>query len=112
MSKNGPIGYFVHHQGCGHAERAASITNCLVKHRSVTLFCAKPEIFPDLDERIDLIAIPSLFEPQGNEAPAMASLAMPDTVHCAPLGWPAITSAIAGIAKWFAEAKPDRKSVV
>ena len=106
MSKDGPIGYFVHHQGRGHAERAAAIANRIVKHRSVTIFCAKPEIFPDLEERIEMIAIPSLFEPQGTEAPAMASLAMPDTVHCAPLGWPAITSAIAGIASWFAQAKP------
>ena len=106
MSKNGPIGYFVHHQGRGHAERAASIANCLVDHRGVTLFCAKPEIFPDLSKGIEVIAIPSLFEPQGDEAPAMAALAMPDTVHCAPLGWPAITSAASRIAGWFAEAKP------
>ncbi|EDL49971.1 hypothetical protein [Erythrobacter sp. SD-21] len=106
MSKDGPIGYFVHHQGRGHAERAASIANCLAKHRSVTLFCAKPEILPDLDERIELIGMPSLFEPQGDEAPAMASLAMPGTVHCAPLGWPAITSAVSRIANWFAEVNP------
>ena len=107
MSKHGPIGYFVHHQGRGHAERAASIANCLVEHRGVTLFCARTEIFPSLDKRIELVSIPSLFEPQGNEAPAMASLTMPDTVHCAPLGWPAITSAFARIAMWFAEAKPS-----
>ena len=106
MSNNGPIGYFVHHQGRGHAERAASIANCVVAHRDVTLFCAKPEIFPHLDKRIEVIAIPSLFEPQGNEAPTMASLAMPDTVHCAPLGWPAITSAVSRIVSWFAEEKP------
>ncbi|MDG5748932.1 hypothetical protein P8Q88_12180 [Qipengyuania sp. XHP0207] len=106
MSKNGPIGYFVHHQGRGHAERAASIANCVVGHRDMTLFCAKPEIFSDLDKRIEVIAVPSLFEPRGNEAPAMASFAMPATVHCAPLGWPTITSAVSRIAGWFEKAKP------
>ncbi|MDP4574249.1 hypothetical protein Q9K02_03745 [Qipengyuania sp. G39] len=106
MTKNGPVGYFVHHQGRGHAERAASIANVLVEQRGVTLFCAKPGIFPDLDERVEVVRIPSLFEANGDEAPAMATLAMPDTVHCAPLGWPAITSAFAAIAKWFEKARP------
>ena len=106
MSKDGAVGYFVHHQGRGHAERAASIANCLIERRGVTLFCAKPDIFPPLDERISVSAIPSLFEPSGEEAPAMASLAMPDTVHCAPLGWPGITKAFSRIARWFDEAKP------
>ena len=106
MSKDGPIGYFVHHQGRGHAERAASIANELAGRRDVTLFCARSDIFPELDERIEVLTIPSLFEPGGDEAPAMASLPMPETVHCAPLGWPSITTAFATVAQWFAEAKP------
>ena len=106
MNKEGPVGYFVHHQGRGHAERAASIANALIDQRGVTLFCAKPDIFPELDKRVEIIPIPSLFESRGDEAPAMASLAMPQTVHCAPLGWPAITSAFAVIAQWFEKAGP------
>lgn len=106
MSVSGPIGYFVHHQGRGHAERAAAIANELIGSRKVVLFCARPDIFPQLDERIERIAIPSLFEPTGREAPAMASLPMPDTVHCAPLGWPTITTAFARIAEWFASEHP------
>ena len=106
MSKEGPVGYFVHHQGRGHAERATSIANALIDQRGVTLFCAKPDIFPELDKRVEIIPIPSLFESRGDEAPAMASLAMPQTVHCAPLGWPAITSAFAVIAQWFEKAGP------
>ena len=106
MSKDGPVGYFVHHQGRGHAERAASVANALVNRRGVTLFCAKPDIFPDLDKRIDIVGIPSLFEPTGSEAPAMASLPMPDTVHCAPLGWPTITNAFGTIVRWFEDASP------
>ncbi len=106
MKMCGPIGFFVHHQGRGHAERAAAIANELIGKRSVTLFCAKPDIFPELDTRIEVIELPSLFEPTGTEAPAMASLAMPETVHCAPLGWPTITDAFATVANWFAAARP------
>ena len=51
MSMTGPIGYFVHHQGRGHAERAAAIANELIASRGVTLFCARDDIFPALDER-------------------------------------------------------------
>jgi len=106
MSEHGPIGYFVHHQGRGHAERAAAIANALIETRGVTLFCARDDIFAALDERIVVQTIPSLFEPTGQEAPAMAALPAPDTVHCAPLGWPSITQALAAIAQWFAEAQP------
>ena len=106
MSATGPIGYFVHHQGRGHAERAAALANALIDLRNVTLFCARDDIFPTLDERIELRLIPSLFEPTGREAPAMAALPMPGTVHCAPLGWPSITLGFASISQWFAEAEP------
>ncbi|GMM93381.1 hypothetical protein [Qipengyuania sp. MTN3-11] len=106
MSGNGPIGYFVHHQGRGHAERAAAIANRLADRRPVTLFCARDDIFPELDPRIVLETIPSLFEPTGREAPAMSALPMPETVHCAPLGWPGITSAFSRIAQGFAERRP------
>lgn len=106
MSPARPIGYFVHHQGRGHAERAAAIANALSGRRTVTLFCARDDIFPELAPGVSVQVIPSLFEPTGKEALAMASLPMPQTVHCAPLGWPTITSAFATIAQWFDEARP------
>ena len=101
-----PVGYFVHHQGRGHAERAAAIANRLIDLRPVTLFCARDDIFPELKSGIRIERIASLFEPSGREAPAMASLPMPETVHCAPVGWPNITQAFAHIARWFAEERP------
>lgn len=106
MSGEAPIGYFVHHQGRGHAERAAAIANAVIAKRPVTLFSARPDIFPALDERIEIQQIPSLFEAQGNEAPGMAALAMPTSTHCAPLGWPTITQAMATLAQWFAVRRP------
>ena len=106
MTHAQPIGYFVHHQGRGHAERAASIANELAAKRPVTLFCAREDIFPDLLPGVEVIAIPSLFEPTGREPAALQSVAMPDIVHCAPLGWETIRKAMATITQWFARANP------
>lgn len=101
-----PIGYFVHHQGRGHAERAGAIANALIEHRPVTLFSARRDIFPVLDPAIDVVTIPSLFEPTGSEVPALASLPAPGNVHCAPLGWPSIREAMSVLSGWFASANP------
>jgi len=106
MSRTRPIGYFVHHQGRGHAERAAAIANALADRRPLSLFCARDDIFPELASGVRVQRIPSLFEPTGKEARAMAALPMPQTVHCAPLGWPSITSAFATIAQWFTDERP------
>ncbi|RIV85624.1 hypothetical protein [Aurantiacibacter zhengii] len=96
-----PVGYFVHHQGRGHAERAGALANEMVAHRPVTLFCARTNIFPRLDPRIELCQLPSLFEANGGEPPKLADWRTPDTLHCAPLGWHTIRHAVATIAQWF-----------
>jgi hypothetical protein len=101
-----PIGYFCHHQGRGHALRAAAFANAVAKRHPVTIFCARTDIFPRLDAGVTVQAIPSLFEPTGQEAPGLASLPQPETVHCAPLGWPSIRAAMGQLASWFAEADP------
>ncbi len=101
-----PIGYFVHHQGRGHAERCAAICNALPPTQPIHVFCARDDIFPALPAHAKVGLIPSLFEPSGSEALAMANLPTPDTLHCAPLGWPGIRTAMATITAWFASADP------
>lgn len=101
-----PIGYFVHHQGRGHAERAAAIVNALPDTRPVTLFCARDDIFPALGAHIGIQTIPSLFEAPADAPPALANARTPGTLHCAPLGWGSITHAVATIAHWFDGARP------
>ena len=102
----GPIGYFVHHQGRGHAERAAAIAAQLAKDRHVAIFCARPDIFPALANNVEVIEIPSLFEPNGEHCGNLADHATPDTLHCAPLGWHSITQATGTIIQWFVEQRP------
>lgn len=103
---NRPIGYFVHHQGRGHAERCIAIVNALPSTRPVRLFCARTDLFPDLPEHVTLSMIPSLFEATGAENTVLADQPTPRTLHCAPLGWPGIREAMGQIADWFAKADP------
>ena len=101
-----PFGYFVHHQGRGHAERCAAIANALPSTRPMTLFCARDDIFPPLPPQVDIVRIPSLFEPTGAEEGSMDWVPTPETLHCAPLGWPGIRAAMATITGWFAANDP------
>ena len=100
-----PIGYFVHHQGRGHAERCAAVVNALPESQPVTVFCAKPDIFPAFTRAVEVITLPSLFEATGAED-INDTTSAPDMVHCAPLGWPGIRQAMAQLAAWFASANP------
>lgn len=100
-----PIGYFVHHQGRGHAERCAAIVNALPSDRPVTIFCARDDIFPALRPGARVTRIPSLFERTGAEN-VNDFTRQPDTLHCAPLGWPGIRQAMGTMAQWFMTANP------
>jgi predicted glycosyltransferase len=101
-----PFGYFVHHQGRGHAERCAAIAHALPATRPLTLFCARDDIFPALPPHVAIVRLPSLFEPTGAEAGSMDWVPTPETLHCAPLGWPGIRRAMATLAGWFDTADP------
>ncbi|WP_174284814.1 glycosyltransferase [Sphingomonas bacterium] len=103
-----PIGYFVHHQGRGHAERAAAIVNALSPDRPVTIFSARTDIFPPLRPNVVVQAIPSLFEAPADliARPVLAVARTPSTLHCAPLGWASITRAVASISRWFDAVRP------
>ena len=100
-----PIGYFVHHQGRGHAERTLDVLRALPPSRPVTVFCAKAALFDEAPAHVDVIEIPSLFEPTGRECD-MDDVPQPETVHCAPIGWPGIREAMGTMAAWMREADP------
>ena len=101
-----PVGIFVHHQGRGHAERVAALANALPDSRPVRLFSARRDIFPPLREGVEVTVIPSLFErPEGADAD-MDWVATPETLHCAPIGWPTIRESMAILTDWFRTADP------
>lgn len=99
------IGWFVHHQGRGHAERTLDLLRALPPARPVTVFCAKAALFDEAPGHVDVVEIPSLFEPTGEEAD-VDHVPQPETVHCAPLGWPGIREAMGRMAAWIRSADP------
>ena len=101
-----PIGYFAHHQGRGHAALCGAIAAALPGDRPLHIFCARDDIFPPLPRNAVIDRIPSLFEARGDEAPGLRHASAPETLHCAPLGWPGIRIAMARIAAWFGDADP------
>ena len=104
-----PFGYFVHHQGRGHATRCAAVVNALPEARPVTVFCARPAAIPRLRGGAEVVALPSLFEAalSGGAPPALEAARTPPTLHCAPLGWPGIRRAVARLTAWFDAADPE-----
>ncbi|MFO6464257.1 glycosyltransferase [Jannaschia sp. KMU-145] len=100
-----PFGYFLHHQGRGHIERCAAIVAGLPPDRPLTLFCARPDLVGSTRAGVEIVPIPSLFEATGDERPA-DWIETPETLHCAPVGWPGIRRAMAEITGWFARADP------
>ena len=100
-----PLGWFVHHQGRGHAERTLDLLRALPDDRPVDVFCARPALFEGAPAHVRVHGIPSLFEATGRETP-MDHVPQPDTVHCAPIGWPGIREAMGAMAAWMREADP------
>ncbi|MGR3467815.1 MAG: glycosyltransferase [Shimia sp.] len=101
-----PLGVFVHHQGCGHRERIAALLRAMPPHRPVRVFCATAEGFGPLPPQVEIDVIPSLFEATGRERAAEGLAGAPETLHCAPIGWPGIREAMGRMAQWFAQADP------
>lgn len=102
-----PFGYFVHHQGRGHAERCAAVVNALPTTRPVTVFSARDDIFPPLRDGVTVVQIPSLFEPRGDEASGAGAIPTPETLHCAPVGWGGIRDAMGAMTRFFVEEAPE-----
>jgi predicted glycosyltransferase len=99
-----PVGYFVHHHGHGHAKRCLAIAQEM-HPRPVTIFCAKPEIFPDLPANAEVVQIPDFHGKQArseqlHKEPACLAL------DCAPVGVSAIRGSGGIIASWLAREDP------
>ncbi|WP_298447471.1 glycosyltransferase [uncultured Marinobacter sp.] len=99
-----PVGYFVHHHGHGHARRCVAIAQQL-NPRPVTIFCAKPEIFPNLPSNANVIQIPDFHGKQArseqlHNQPACLAL------DCAPVGVSAIRQTGGIIAAWLGREDP------
>ena len=79
-----PMGFFVHHQGRGHAKRCEAILEHL-DDRPVTIISADRSIFGDLDDRVTFLELPDCIG-DPSATPALHDQRTPRTMHCVPMG--------------------------
>ncbi|HWC08014.1 MAG TPA: hypothetical protein VG458_03075, partial [Solirubrobacterales bacterium] len=93
MSAPGPIGYYVHHHGAGHAARAGAIAARL--EGPLTMLSSLPA---SALSSAELVPLPP--DAGGCED------GLPPDLHHAPLGSPGLARRMARIAAWIAERRP------
>ena len=99
-----PIGFFVHHQGRGHANRTRAILAHL-DDRPVHVLTADPTLFDGLDRPITMHRLPNMIgAPQASEA--LERFDTPSVMHCVPMGTPAMREHMGLIARHFLEDDP------
>jgi len=97
-SLSGLIGYYVHHQGDGHRQRALSIARC-APERFVMLGTG-------LAQRTDGLQCVDLDDDRPGTGENIDSLAPEDCLHYAPLHHAGIQQRIATMTQWIARARP------
>ena len=99
-----PIGFFVHHQGRGHANR----TRAILEHfddRPVHILTADPTLFDGMDRPVTMHALPNMIgAPQASAA--LEAFDTPSVMHCVPMGTPAMREHMGMIARHFLEDDP------
>lgn len=99
-----PIGFFVHHQGRGHAHRCQAIIAHL-GDRPITIFTADPSNFGPLPENADIIRLPDMIgAPSATKA--LHDQQTPSTMHCVPLGVDKTRHTFGLVAQWMMAADP------
>ena len=102
-----PFGFFVHHQGRGHAKRCEAILAEL-DDRPVTIFCADRDLFRSQtldDPRVTFVDLPNhIGDP--SETPGLFDQTTPEIMHCVPMGSALMRENAALFVEWFQRAKP------
>jgi predicted glycosyltransferase len=104
MITDRPIGFFVHHQGRGHAKRCEAILAEL-PDRPVTILSARWDIFGELDDRVTFIELPDMIgDPSRTEG--LHAEETPSVMHCVPLGSHRLRQNAGLIGKFLSEEDP------
>ena len=99
-----PIGFFVHHQGRGHANRTKAIIERL-DGRPVHVLTADPALFDGFDRPVTMHALPNMIgAPQASAA--LEAYDTPSVLHCVPMGTPAMREHMGLIARHLMEDDP------
>ena len=98
-----PIGYYVHHQGAGHWQRACRLAAAM--ERPCTLIGTLAE-FDRGGAPGAVLDLPDDRLPEGGFDGRDGAATRPVAFHYAPLGLPGLRRRMAAIAAWIAEADP------
>lgn len=104
LMNNRPIGFFVHHQGRGHARRCEAILAEL-GDRPVTILSASRDNFGDLDDRVTFIELPDMIGDPSRTA-ALHDQPTPQAMHCVPMGSNLLRENAGLIARFLTEQDP------
>ncbi len=92
------VGFFVHHQGTGHAKRCQAIIREL-RDCDVTIFSASKDLFSDLPEGVNFQLLPDMIQAPARVRDAKAQ-ETPEIFHCVPLGVREMRETFGKIAAW------------
>ena len=99
-----PIGFFVHHQGRGHANRCTAIIERL-DDRPITIATADRGTFGDMDDRVHFIDLPNAIgDPSATSA--LHGQQTPEAMQCVPMGSHALRENARLLAAYLTEDKP------
>ncbi len=96
-----PVGFYVHHQGRGHAARVQQIVAHL--QRPATVFCSSPDYF-GADLAAEVIALPLDYGEPGSYPQERSPCGK--TLHYAPLDVAGLRQRMTRIAAWVADRRP------
>ena len=99
-----PFGFFVHHQGFGHARRCEAIIAEL-DDRPITILSADRSIFGAFDDRIEFVELPNAIgDPSATSA--LHAQQSPDAMQCVPMGSPNLKANAEAIVDFFRRRSP------
>lgn len=98
------VGFFVHHQGSGHARRCQAIIDGL-DNCDITIFSASREHFRDFGENVRFVLLPDMIAAPTRVIDHDAQRT-PAIFHCVPLGVDEMRLTFGRMAQWIYQEDP------
>ncbi|MXO94365.1 glycosyl transferase [Erythrobacter arachoides] len=104
-ASGGPIVFFAHHQGRGHANRIKAIARHLPPEREMIVLTAAPAQFDGIARPARMVELPNMIGAPSRTA-ALHDQPTPSLLHCVPLGVDAMREHMGRIAETLRASDP------
>lgn len=105
MTAQGPIVFFAHHQGRGHANRIMAIARHIPETRPLVILTAKPDQFEHIPRKAHLVQLSNMIGAPSRSA-VLHEQPTPSVLHCVPLGVPEMREHMGTIATTLMQRDP------